>query len=384
MPGMQFKSQIQKRKRGFKKMKISIDKSILWKALDQVSKVLSTRTIIPVLSEILVVANENGLSLTGGDGNVFLRTKIAADDFQLLRPGSVTIPGRRFLEIVKKLKDVVDIVADGTTIGIKSGRSQFEMVGMEAEEYPSFDEELGQTVKITGQTLRELVSKTSFATYTKEDAAILTGLRLRSTEEGIEVTGTDRHRLSKTSGKSEGGYEFETVVGASALNELIKIIPDKEKVNLSFYKGKFIVNTDSFVFTSLVLEGIYPDVDKITPTSFASVVTVNTQKFIDALEGVDIFAKEQKTGLVKMKVGEEIELFSQTDKGKANEFVSIQELKGDEFGIAFNARFALSALKSIDAKETTINYTGRMSPFVIKGVGNETDTHLILPYRTEV
>ncbi|MEC0140448.1 DNA polymerase III subunit beta [Paenibacillus macerans] len=365
-------------------MKISIDKSILWRALDQVSKVMSTRTIIPILSEILVIANDEGLSLTGGDGDVYLRTKIAADDFQLIRPGSVTIPGRRFLDIVKKLKDVIDITVDGTMIGIKSGRSQFEMVGMEPEEYPSFDGELGQTVKITGQTLKDLVSKTSFATYTKEDAPILTGLRIRSTEEGIEVTGTDRHRLSKTSGISEDGFEFETVVGASALNELIKIIPDKEKVNLSFFKGKFIVNTDSFVFSSRVLEGPYPDVDSITPRIFVSEVTVNTQELIDALEGVDIFAKEQKMCLVKMKAGEEIELISESDKGKANEFVSIKELKGEEFRIAFNAKFALSALKSIDTQETTINYTGRMSPLVIKGLGNETDTHLILPYRTEV
>lgn len=215
-------------------MKISIDKSILWRALDQVSKVLSSKTIIPVLSEVLVIANEEGLSLTGGDGNVFLRTKISDDDFHLVRPGAITIPGRRFVEIVKKMKDVVDLSVDGTQILIKSGRSKFEMSGLNADEYPAFEEEIGQTVKLSGQTLRELVSKTSFAVYTKEDAPILTGLRLRSSEDVIEVTGTDRHRLSQTAGSIEEGFEFETVVGAASLKEIIKIIPDKEKINISF------------------------------------------------------------------------------------------------------------------------------------------------------
>lgn len=362
------------------KMKISIDKSTLFKALDRVSKVLSSKTIIPILSEILVIANEEGLSLTGGDGTVFLRTKIPADDFQLISPGSVAIPGKRFLEVVKKAKDVVDLSAEGQTTEIKSGRSKFEMVGMDPAEYPEFEEELGKTVRITGQTLKELVSKTSFATYTEEDAPILTGLRLRSIDNEIEVTGTDRHRLSKTSGKSEEGFDFETVVGAAALNELIKIFPDKEVISISLFRGKFIVKSESFVFLSRVLEGAYPDVDRITPTNFESVATVKTQDFIEALQGVNIFAREKK-GLVKMSVGDEIELRSESDEGKANEFVGVQELSGKEFMVAFNANFALSALKTIETEEVAINYTGRMSPIVFKGVGNETDTHLILPYR---
>ncbi|MNW47210.1 DNA polymerase III subunit beta [compost metagenome] len=364
-------------------MKVSIDKSTLWKALDQVSKVLSSKTIIPVLSEILVIVNEEGLSLTGGDGNVFLRTKISGDDFQLFQPGSITIPGRRFVEIVKKMKDVVDLSAEGTQVLIKSGRSKFEMSGLNADEYPEFEEEIGQTVKLTGQTLRELVSKTSFATYTKEDAPILTGLRLRSSEDGMEVTGTDRHRLSQTSGSVEEGFEFETVVGAASLKEIIKIIPDKEKINISFYRGKLIIQTDDFVYCSRVLEGAYPDIDRIVPTQFLSTVTVNTQEFIDALEGVDIFAKEQKNNLVRMKVSaDEIELKSKTDSGTASEFVGVNHLSGDEFSISFNVQYAIGAMKVISTKETTINFTGRISPFALKGVGNDIDVYIILPYRT--
>lgn len=364
-------------------MKISIDKSVLWKALEQVSKVISNRTIIPVLSEILVIANEEGLSMTGGDGHVFLRTKIPVDDFQLIRSGSVTIPGKRFTEIVKKLKDVVDLSVDGTKIHINSGRSKFEMSGLDPDEYPIFEEELGRTVKLTGQTLRELVSKTFFATYTKEDAAILTGLRLRSSKDAIEVTGTDRNRLSQTSGAVEEGFDFETVVGAASLRELVKIIPDKDKMNVSFFKGKLIVKTDDFVYSSRVLEGLYPDVDRILPTDFSSSVTVNTQDFIDALEGVDIIAKEQKNNLVRMRVGaEELELISKSDNGTACEYVNVKNLNGDPFGISFNVAFALSAIKTIDSTETTINFTSKTGPFVFKGVGNDTDTHLILPYRT--
>lgn len=137
------------------------------------------------------------------------------------------------------------------------------------------------------------------------------------------------------------------------------------------------------MYSSRVLEGVYPDIDKAVPTQFSSMVTVNTQEFIDALEGVDIFAKEQKNNLVRMKVGaEEIELNSKTDSGVASEFVAVSNLTGDEFSIAFNVQFALAAMKSIVTKETSMNFTGRTSPFVFKGVGNDVDVHLILPYRT--
>ncbi|MEC0242013.1 DNA polymerase III subunit beta [Paenibacillus dokdonensis] len=365
-------------------MKISIDKSILWKSLDQISKVISTKNIIPILSEILFEVNGSGLSMVGGDGTVFLKSTIDPEDFQLLRSGSITIPGRRLIEIVKKLKDVIDISADGHQIVIKSGRSKFEMSGMDAEEYPKMELELGQVVSVSGQVLKELVTKTIFATYTKEDAPILTGLRITLTENGIEATGTDRHRLSKTAEKIEDGFDFTTVVGSGSLNELVKIIPDKEKVSISFYKDRFIVQTKKFVFSSRVLEGAYPDVDRITPTQFNSIVTVKTQDFIDALKGVNIIASEQKTNLVKMIVGEEVELSSESDQGKANEFLEIIKMDGEGFKLSFNAKFALSALESIDCEETTINFVGRLDPIVFKGVGNETDFHLMLPYRTEV
>ncbi|MDR0269602.1 DNA polymerase III subunit beta [Paenibacillus sp.] len=365
-------------------MKISIDKSILWKPLDQVSKVLSTKNIMPILSEILIEVNENGLSMIGGDGTVFLKSMISPDDFQMIRSGSITIPGKRLVEIVKKLKDVIDISVDGHQITIKSGRSKFEMSGMDAEEYPKMEHELGQIISVSGQTIKELITKTIFAVYTKEDAPILTGLRISLSENGIEATGTDRHRLSKTAEKIEDGFDFTTVVGAGSLNELIKIIPDKEKVNISFYKDRFIVQTESFVFSSRVLEGAYPDVDRMTPTNFQTVVTVKTQEFIEALKGVDIIAKEHKTNLVKMIVEDEIELFAESDQGKANEFAEIIHMDGDRLRISFNAKFALSALEVIESEEITINYNGKHEPIVFKGVGNETDIHLILPYRTEV
>lgn len=365
-------------------MKISIDKSTLLKPLDQVSKVISTKNIIPILSEILFEVNENGLSMIGGDGTVFLKSMISPDDFQMIRSGSITIPGKRLVEIVRKLKDVIDISVDGHQITIKSGRSKFEMTGMNAEEYPKMEHELGQIVSIPGQTIKELISKTIFAAYTKEDAPILTGLRISLSEHGLEATATDRHRLSKTVEKIEDGFDFTTVVGAGSLNELIKIIPDKEKVNISFYKDRFIVQTESFVFSSRVLEGAYPDVDRITPTNFQTVITVKTQEFIEALKGANIIASEHKTNWVKMIVEDEVELFAESDQGRANEFVEIIQKDGEGFKISFNAKFALSALESIDCEETTISYVGRMQPIVFKGVGNETDIHIILPYRTEV
>lgn len=366
-------------------MKISIDKSTLLKPLDQVSKVISTKNIIPILSEILFEVNENGLSMIGGDGTVFLKSMISPDDFQMIRSGSITIPGKRLIEIVKKLKDVIDISVDGHQITIKSGRSKFEMTGMNADEYPKMEHELGQIISISGQTIKELIAKTIFAVYTKEDAPILTGLRFTLSENGIEATGTDRHRLSKTAEKIEDGFDFTTVVGAGSLNELIKIIPDKEKVNISFYKDRFIVQTEKFVFSSRVLEGAYPDVDRMTPTNFQTVVTVKTQEFIEALKGVDIIAKEhKKTSLVKMIVEDEVELFAESDQGRANEFAEIIHMDGGGFRISFNAKFALNALEVIESEEITINYNGKHDPIVFKGVGNETDFHLILPYRTEV
>ncbi|GGF73232.1 DNA polymerase III subunit beta [Paenibacillus albidus] len=365
-------------------MKISIDKHILYKPLEQAAKFLPSKTVIPILGELLFEAKPEGLYITGGNGMQFLRTKIEPDDYQLIKAGSVTIPGSRITEIVKAMKGVIDIETSGHETEIKSGRKKYDLPSLEADEYPEFIEDPeGASVEIEGKTLKVLVKETAYAASEREETPILTGLRLRFQDNMINVTSTDRHRLSSSVQVADNVLDMQIIVGAKTMSDLMKLIAPEEKISIKLVQSKLVVVTKNFIFCSRVLEGAYPDVDRIVPTSYLSTVRVNRDSMIEALQSVKIIVKDEKSKLTRMYVGEIIELKAAAEGvGKVNEFVDIISLQGEGFKVAFNGEYVLEAAESINSKEIIIGYSGMTNPILIKDADDERNYRIVLPYRT--
>lgn len=366
-------------------MKISIDKHVLQKSLEQAVKFLPKKNVFPILGEFLFEAKEDGLYITGGDGTQFLQSKIDNDNYQLVNLGSATIPGKRIVDIVKIMKGVIDIETKGSETEILSGRKKYDLPSLDPEEYPEFmDENIeGESVELEGKALKVLVKETAYAASDNESTPILTGLRLKLYDNTINVTSTDRHRLSSSVQSSENLQDMQIVVGAKSMTDLMNLITPEEKISIKLVQSKFMVKTKDFIFCSRVLEGVYPDVDRIVPSSYLSTLRVNREEFIEALQSVKIIVKDEKSKLTKMFVDENIELKAKAEGvGKANEFVDVISLNGEGFKVAFNGEYVLEAAESINSKELIIGFSGQASPILIKDADDERNYRIVLPYRT--
>lgn len=365
-------------------MKISIDKHVLIKPLEQAAKFLSSKNVLPILAELLFEARPDGLYITGGNGTQFLQSKIEPDDYQLIDLGSTTIPGKRIADIVKVMKGVIDIETVGLETEIKNGRKKYDLLGLDPEEYPHFIEDSeGSSVELEGRVLKVLVKETAYAASENEATPILTGLRVRFRDNMINVTSTDRHRLSSSVQVADNLSEMQIIVGAKTMSDLMNLIGPDEKIAIKLVQSKLVVVTKNFIFCSRVLEGEYPNVDGIVPTTYQSTLRVNRESLIEGLQSVKIIVKDEKSKLTRMHVGDAIELKAAAEGvGKVNEFVDIISLQGDKFKVAFNGEYFLEAAESINSKELIIGFTGEKSPILIKDTDNERNYRIVLPYRT--
>ncbi|HEY2492644.1 MAG TPA: DNA polymerase III subunit beta [Paenibacillus sp.] len=365
-------------------MKISIDKHILYKPLEYAAKFLPKKSSLPILDELLFEATPEGLFITGGNSVQFIRTKIEPDDYQLIKPGSTTIPGSRIVEIVKVMKGVIDIETSGSETEIRNGRKKYDLPSLDTEEYPEFVEDSGgEYVELEGKVLKVLVKETAYAASDSETTPILTGLRFKIQNDIINVTSTDRHRLSSSVQLSTNLQEMQIVIGAKSMSDLMILIAPEDKISIKLVKTKLMVKTKDFVFCSRVLEGVYPDVDRIVPTSYLSTLKVNREELIEALQSVKIIVKGEKSKLTRMYVGDSVELKAVAEGvGKANEFVDLISLQGEGFKIAFNGEYVLEAAESIKSNELIIGYSGATSPILIKDADDERNYRIVLPYRT--
>jgi DNA polymerase-3 subunit beta len=363
-------------------MKIVIPQHVLAKPLEQISKALPNKTTIPILSNILLRADDEGLTLIVGDISVFIKTVIPTEYVTVERQGAITLPGKKIVEIVKKLSGDITIEVDKTNATIYTGKSKFELAGIEADEYPEFPQVIGDIVHLPGEVLKRNIAQTIYATSDQESMPILTGVLFKLTSGNIRFVGCDRHRLAQKESNIESDLDFSVVVGRESLSELTKLIDDKETVELQISSNNFMAKTKYYTFFSRVLEGSYPDTDRLIPTDFNTTVSVKTTKFIESLERVFIVANEEKTKVVKMSVGDDIEIKSEASGSKASDRLEIQHKEGDDITVAFNAKYALDALKAIDGPEIIIQFVGPMQPMIIKGKDDDSALHMILPYRT--
>lgn len=241
----------------------------------------------------------------------------------------------------------------------------------------------GETVELEGKALKVLVKETAYAASDNESTPILTGLRLKLHDNTINITSTDRHRLSSSVKTSENLQDMQIVVGARTMTDLMNLITSEEKISIKLVQSKFMVKTKDFIFCTRVLEGAYPDVDRIVPSSYLSTLRVNREEFMEALQSVKIIVKDEKSKLTRMFVDENIELKAKAEGvGKANEFVDVISLDGEGFKVAFNGEYVLEAAESINSKELIIGFSGQSSPILIKDADDERNYRIVLPYRT--
>ncbi|MFR9711247.1 DNA polymerase III subunit beta [Paenibacillus sp. MB22_1] len=378
-------------------MKIRILKHDLNESIQHVSKAISSRTTIPILTGIKLDVNFQWMTLTASDTDISIQAFIPAEDqekqiVQVERPGSVVLPAKFFVEIIKKLpsSEIEMEVQDGFQTFIRSGSTDIQMVGLDPEEFPVLPSiEENQVISIPGDLLKNMIRQTVFSISTNETSPILTGVLWNLADNQFKFVATDRHRLaSRIAGLDDAeGVRFSNIVIAGkTLNELSKIIPDQNtRVEIVVADNQVLFKIDRVLFYTRILDGTYPDTSKIIPTTYKTELILDTKKLSDSIDRAYLLSREEKTNIVRLQTMEDgtIEISSSSSElGKVTEQLDVAHFSGDPLRISFNSKYMLDVLKVVESEQLHIGFTGAMSPIIIKPVDDSQSLYLILPYRT--
>lgn len=377
-------------------MRFIIQRDRLVQSVNDVMKAVTSRTTIPILTGIKIVASNEGVTLTGSDSDIsiesFIPKEEAGDEIvEIKETGAIVLQAKFFSEIVKKLPtDFVEMeVLNQFQIVIRSGKSEFNLNGLDPEEYPrlpQIDEE--EAFKIPTDLLKALIRQTVFAVSTSETRPILTGVNWKIENGELICIATDSHRLAlrKAMVDLESNKDFNVVIPGKSLNELSKILDDSnELVEIVITENQVLIKAKHLLFFSRLLEGNYPDTSRLIPTENKTDVIVNTKDFLHAIDRASLLAREGRNNVVRFEtLGEKVvEISSNTPEvGKVIEELQAQSVEGEELKISFSAKYVMDALKTLEGHEIKISFTGAMRPFLIRPLNDDSLLQLILPVRT--
>lgn len=379
-------------------MEFRINQEALAQSVQDVLKAVSPRTTIPILTGIKIDASTDGLTLTGSDSDVTIQRFIPIEKngeqlVTVTQSGSIVLQARFFADIVKKLpEEEVELkVVDHLTTQIRSGSSEFNLNGLDPEEYPQLPEVQGEDrFSIQADLLKHIIRQTVFAVSTSETRPVLTGVNWQLEGDTLTCVATDSHRLAERRAHVEKGTEglafSNVIIPGKSLSELSKILDDDEAlIDIVITDNQILFEAENILFYSRLLDGNYPDTSKLIPNESKTEVIVSTKQFLQAIERASLLAREGRNNVVKLvsENDQQLEISSNSPEiGKVFEHVAVDSFEGEGLKISFSAKYMMDALKAVDGTEIRISFTGAMRPFLIRPIDSDEIIQLILPVRT--
>ncbi|MDQ7131301.1 DNA polymerase III subunit beta [Mammaliicoccus sciuri] len=376
-------------------MKFTIQRDYFLNQLNDTLKAISPRTTLPILTGIKIDATDKGIILTGSDSEISIEITINQNIdgekiVDIEEKGSVVLPGRFFVDIVKKLpgKTVNLSTNDQFKTLITSGHSEFNVSGLDPDQYPLLPQvSEDDAIKLPIKVLKNIIAQTNFAVSTSETRPVLTGVNWLIQNNELICTATDSHRLAlrKLKLEDEEIDDKNVIIPGKALSELNKIVSDSEEdINIFFASNQVLFKVGHINFISRLLEGNYPDTTRLFPENYETKIILDNSEFYHAIDRASLLAREGGNNVIKLSTDvDKVELSSTSPEiGTVKEDVSTDNVEGESLKISFNSKYMMDALKAIDNDEVQVEFFGTMRPFILKPKDNETVVQLILPIRT--
>ncbi len=350
-------------------MKLSIDKSVLAAGLQAVQNVVATRSTLPVLSNVLITAESDNITLSTTDLDVSVRCTIEG---RIEEGGSTTIPVRRLSGIVRELPEsTLQIESDEKDqMSVTSGSSFFKIVGLPADDFPAMPlaDDGDFSYLIDQGVFREMLRKTAYAASTDETRYVLNGVMLSFKEAKLTAVATDGRRLALAENEVEFPEESEAdmILPSKAVSELLHIL--KDTGNLRIYpKGNQVVFVfEGTVLASKLIDGTYPNFRQVIPAQCEERVTLEREALLTALRRASlIIADKTSATRLTFDANNLVILTSTPDVGESRETIPIK-YTGKPITVAFNPDYMMDPLKSLSNDEVSIELTDNLSPAVIK------------------
>ena len=354
-------------------MNLTIAKDQIINGLQAVQNVVSTRTTLPILSNVLLRADGDKLEFTATDLDVTIACSVEA---KVKKPGASTVPVKKLFGIVRELanSEIELEIDEKNTSSIRSGASFYKINGLSADEFPplpKFKEE--KKVVLQQQTLKAMLKKTSFAISTDESRYVLNGIFISLKDHKMTMVATDGRRLAlvdeelDVSEKSQG----EFIIPSKVVNELNRLLTDKGEVEIRYSENQasFTLKDEkgfSILIITKLIEGNYPNYRQVIPGEVKERVSLIREEFLHALRRAEIMTSE-KSNSVKMAFGKNNLAITANspEVGEARESLAIN-YKGKEMAIAFNPKYLIDPLNALTNDEIFIELIDELSPGVLK------------------
>lgn len=372
-------------------MKLKIKKEVLLESLNNVSKALSNKNIIPVLNGIKFELTFDGLTLTATDTDLTIQTFIDKKNIQQIEEeGSLVIIGRYILDIVRKLPDEIIKIEDldGSKAIIQTNNSKYNLNCYDIEDFPNvtFDY-MDNPIKLDAGKFKEIINRTSFAASTQESRPLLTGINLKIVDNMFICTATDSYRLAKKELTLPNAVESEMniVIPSKNVNDLIKIIEDDNQIlETNILDNKVLFKYKDILFQSSLLNGSYPDTENLIPKDFKICIEANVNEFYNVIDRASLLTQVKEKNIIQLEIKENTLIITSNSPeiGKVEEKMECKNIKNQDLTISFSAKYMLDALKTLSDENLLILLNGEIKPIIIKNTNSGELTQLILPIKT--
>ncbi len=366
-------------------MKATIERATLLKSLGHVQSVVERRNTIPILSNVLIEAKDDGsIRLMATDLDLQVDESVPA---QVEQAGATTVPAHTFFDIVRKLPEgsQVELTAADGKMQVVAGRARFNLSTLPRDDFPVIAEgELPTRFELPAATLRQIVDKTRFAISSEETRYYLMGIFLHVADDKLKAAATDGHRLARvTMDKPDGADGMpDIIIPRKCVGELRKLLDEVDgTVEMSLSATKVRFGLGSAVLTSKLIDGTFPDYNRVIPTGNDKLLKIDPKSFAQGVDRVATIASE-KTRAVKMSVDRDKVTLSVTspESGTATEEIAA-DYGAEPLEIGFNARYLMDILQQIESDTVEVHLADAAAPTLLRESDSSNALYVLMPMR---
>lgn len=364
-------------------MKFNIERERLIRPLSQIAGVVERRQTLPILGNVYMRLGDGSLTLIGTDLETEVTARIDSVDGE---PGECTVGARKLYDICRAVPEDTDIevtTKDGKTF-VRSRKSRFTLQSLPAAEFPRLEaEEWDTEFEISQEDLKDLLEKTAFAMAQQDVRYYLNGCLLECTPDAVRTVATDGHRLAKSEISSKTGIDevSQSILPRKAVVELMRFLQEEQTARVQINPNHARVNGSGWVFTTKLIDGRFPDYQKVIPDSLATHLIVDRVTIQEVLSRISILSNEKFRGVrINLKPGVMTVSANNPEQEEAVDELPV-EYEGKEVEIGFNVGYLIDALKAIESEEVDIGLEDPNSSCTLHPPGDTSTLYLVMPMR---
>lgn len=363
-------------------LRLNVDRAVLVDALSSVGRAVSTRSIIPALSGIQLLAETGALTLTATDGDLSIRARISAE---VESGGVVVVPGRLLADVARQLPaGDVSLVVDGSgLLALECGSAAFKLRLLAADDFPDVQPVEGSQVTLPVSAFAETIEQVARSASRDETRPHLTGILLSIDDDKLRAVATDSYRLAVRTTKIDPPVpqRIEANVPARALQEATRVADGHDTIAITLSERQIAFSAGETLLVSRLIDGQFPDFEQLLPDSYEHILEIDVAELHDAVKRVSLLAQRNTPLKVALSEGE-LEVSAQTtDIGEAREVLPAPDFAGDPLEIGFNPDFLRDGLDSAHTERAKFKLISAFRPGLIVAGDDEEFLYLVMPIR---